>query len=213
MSFDRSQPRCSFCGRRPPEVGRMVAGPGAAYICDACLELCNDIMHDTAPFSAKALELASRPPVVIAAPQGLTGEASEGELPRPRAPWRTVNVELEQKQQGMLLLLHQIQFFEGYFEIHYLWMRPPLTAGFAFVPRIIFFVKDNTGMQWSGDRGGMLLARPDLASDPNHAVYQGSARFRPLPSNDARLLTIRAADPLGQFEDTPPRPWQFEVTI
>lgn len=213
MSFDRSQPRCSFCGRRPPEVGRMVAGPGAAYICDACLELCNDIMHDTAPFSAKALELASRPPVVIAAPQGLAGEASESELPRPRAPWRTVNVELEQKQQGMLLLLHQIQFFEGYFEIDYLWMRPPLTAGFAFVPRIIFFVKDNTGMQWNGDRGGMLLARPDLASDPNHAVYQGSARFRPLPSNDARLLTIRAADPLGQFEDIPPHPWQFEVTI
>ena len=211
MSFDRSQPRCSFCGRRPPEVGRMVAGPGAAYICDTCLELCNDIINDATPFSAKALELASRPPVVIAVPQGLEGEASE--LPRTRAPWRTVNVELEQKQQGMLLLLHQIQFFEEHFEIHYLWMRPPLTAGYAFVPRIIFFVKDNTGMQWNGDRGGMLLARPELASDPNHAVYQGSARFRPLPSNDARLLTIRAADPLGQFEDTPPRPWHFEVTI
>lgn len=214
MSFDRSQPRCSFCGRRPPEVGRMVAGPGAAYICDACLELCNDIINDATPFSAKALELASRPPVVIAAPQGLeSGVREGGEPPRARAPWRTVNVELEQKQQGMLLLLHQIQFFEEYFEIHYLWMRQPLTAGFAFVPRIIFFIKDNTGMQWNGDRGGMLLARPELASDPNHAVYQGSARFRPLPSNDARLLTIRAADPLGQFEDTPPRPWHFEVTI
>jgi len=47
----------------------MVAGPGAAYICDACLQLCNDILHDATPFSAKALELASRPPVVIAAPQ------------------------------------------------------------------------------------------------------------------------------------------------
>ncbi len=69
MSFDRSLARCSFCGRRPPEVHRMVAGPGAAYICDACLQLCNDILHDATPFSAKALELASRPPVVIAAPQ------------------------------------------------------------------------------------------------------------------------------------------------
>ncbi len=64
-----------------------------------------------------------------------------------------------------------------------------------------------------GDRGGMLLARPELADDANHAVYQGSARFRPLPSPDARLLTIRAADPLGQFEDTLPHPWEFEVTL
>jgi hypothetical protein len=211
MSFDRSQARCSFCGRRSPEVRRMVAGPGAAYICDTCLALCNEIINDPTPFSAKALELASRPPVVVAAPQGI--EPEPGEDSRPGEPWRTVNVELEQKQQGMILLLHQIQFFEEHFEIHYLWIRPPLTAGFAFVPRIIFFAKDNTGKQWAGDRGGMLLARPELVSDPNHAVYQGSARFRPLPSSDAHLLTIRAADPLGQFEDNPTRPWQFEITI
>ena len=71
MSFDRSVARCSFCGRRPPEVGRMVAGPGAAYICEACIQLCNEILHDTTLFSAKALELASRPPVVMAIPQEL----------------------------------------------------------------------------------------------------------------------------------------------
>ena len=86
-------------------------------------------------------------------------------------------------------------------------------GGFAFVPRLIFLVKDNTGTQWMGDRGGMLLARPELASDPSLAVYQGSARFRPLPPSNARILTIRAADPLGQFEDLVPTPWQFEVTL
>jgi len=68
MSSDRSLARCSFCGKRPPEVRRMIAGPGAAYICDACLQLCNEILNDPTPFSPKALELASRPPVVIAAP-------------------------------------------------------------------------------------------------------------------------------------------------
>ena len=209
MSFDRSLARCSFCGRRPPEVRRMVAGPGAAYICDACLELCEEILHDTTPFSAKALELASRPPIVIAAPQ----EIEHSPTTAPDMPQRTINIELEQKQNGMVLMLHQLLLYKNHFEIHYLWMRPPLTAGFAFVPRIIFFVKDNTGTQWMGDRGGMLLARPELASDPNHAVYQGSARFRPLPSPDARTLTIRATDPLGQFEDAPPSPWHFEITI
>lgn len=212
MSFDRSLARCSFCGRRPPEVRRMVAGPGAAYICDACLQLCNDILQDPTPFSARALELASRPPVVIAAPL----EQAQGASTIPAAstePVRTLTVELEQKQQGFVLLLHQIQFYEKHFEIHYLWIRPPLTAGFAFVPRLIFLLKDNTGTQWAGDRGGVLRTRSDLTSDPHYAVYQGSARFQPLPSPDARLLTVRAADPLGQFED-PPRPlWQFEITL
>ena len=209
MSFDRSLARCSFCGRRPPEVRHMVAGPGAAYICDACLQLCDEILHDPTPFSAKALELASRPPVVIAAPQ----ELEQSALKMPREPVRTITVELEQKQQGMVLMLHQMQMYEQHFELHYLWIRPPFTPGFAFVPRIIFFVKDNTGAQWTGDRGGMLLARPELASDPNRAVYQGSARFRPLPSTDAHILTIRAADPLAQFEDSAPNPWHFEITF
>lgn len=210
MTVDRSMARCSFCGRRPPEVQRMVAGPGAAYICDACLQLCNEILHDTAPFSAKALELASRPPVVIAAPQGLASETTQAQA---REPQRTIIVELEQKQQGMVLMLNQLQLYSDHFELHYLWMRPPFTTGFAFVPRIIFFVKDNTGTQWMGDRGGILFMRSELANDPNHAVYQGSARFRPLPSPDARLLTVRAADPLGQFEDSPPQPWEFEITL
>ncbi|HLQ30244.1 MAG TPA: ClpX C4-type zinc finger protein [Ktedonobacteraceae bacterium] len=209
MSFDRSLARCSFCGRRPPEVRRMVAGPGAAYICDACLQLCDEILHDTAPFSARALELASRPPVVVAAPQ----ELEQGTQMSPRKPVRSVTVELEQKQQGMVLMLHQLQFYEKHFELHYLWIRPPFMAGFAFVPRMIFLVKDNTGAQWTGDRGGMLLARPELVSNPNQAIYQGNARFRPLPSADAHTLTVRAADPLGQFDDPTPGPWQFEITF
>src|SRR5215475_8440311 len=135
MSSDRSLARCSFCGRRPPAVQRMVAGPGAAYICEECLHLCNEILADPMPFSARALELASRPPVVIAAPQepGKTRETSSS-----REPVRTIVIQLEQKQQGMTLMLHQLQLFAQHFELHYLWIRPPLTSGFAFVPRLIF---------------------------------------------------------------------------
>lgn len=212
MSLDRSLARCSFCGRRPPAVRRMIAGPGAAYICDACLHLCNEILDDPTPFSAKALELASRPPVVLAAPQALLPQ--EGTTSRAvQEPTRTITVELEQKQQGMTLLVRQLQFFQQHFEIQYLWIRPPLPTGFAFVPRLIFFLQDNTGTQWAGDRGGTLLARPELAWDADQAIYQGSARFRPLPSPEAGVLTVRAADPLSQFNETPPRPWQFEITF
>ena len=210
MSTDRSLARCSFCGKRPPEVKRMVAGPGAAYICDECLELCLEILHDPAPFSPKALEMASRPPVVIAAPQELL-TPSAGAVRREAQ--RTIIIELEQKQQDCTLMLREAQLYHEHFELHYVWIRPPFGAGYAFVPRIIFQVSDNLGNVWAGDRGGMLFARPELSSDPELAVYQGYARFSPLPTPDTRRLTIRAADPLGQFEQPPLQPWEFEVTM
>src|SRR5262249_42629881 len=138
MSFDRSLARCSFCGRHSSEVRRIVAGPGAAYICEECLQLCNEIISDSTPFSTKALELASRAPVVIAAPPSLDTDRSK--IPTSNEPLRSVTLELEQKQQGMTLILHQLHYYEERFELHYLWIRPPFTAGFAFVPRIIFFL-------------------------------------------------------------------------
>jgi len=211
MNMDRSQARCSFCGKRQPEVQHMVAGPGAAYICDLCLQLCNEILNDPSPFSAKALELAARPPIVVAAPQ----ESGLRDVPESsaRSPLRTINIELEQKQQDMTLMLHQLQLFQKHFELHYVWIRTPFQKGFAFVPRLIFLIQDNTGLQWAGDRGGVLLALPELSSDSYKAVYQGSARFSPLMSADASALMIRAVDPLGQFENPPLQPWKFEVTL
>jgi hypothetical protein len=189
----------------------MVAGPGAAYICESCLQLCNEILNDPSPFSAKALELAARPPVVIAAPQ----ESRRRGTPESpvTVPLRSITIELEQKQHDMTLMLQQLQLFQKHFELHYIWIRPPFQMGFAFVPRIIFLIEDNTGIQWAGDRGSVLLARPELSSDPYQAVYQGSAHFSPPLSADTRALTIRAADPLGQFEDPPLSSWQFEVTL
>ena len=35
--------QCSFCGKAPEEVQRLIAGP-TAYICDECIDLCNDIL-------------------------------------------------------------------------------------------------------------------------------------------------------------------------
>lgn len=36
---------CTFCGKSQEEVQKLVAGPGV-YICDECVELCNDILHE-----------------------------------------------------------------------------------------------------------------------------------------------------------------------
>ncbi len=43
---DRSgELRCSFCGKSQDEVKKLIAGP-TVYICDECVELCNDIIAE-----------------------------------------------------------------------------------------------------------------------------------------------------------------------
>jgi ATP-dependent Clp protease ATP-binding subunit ClpX len=40
-----SQLFCSFCGKNQEEVKKLIAGP-SVYICDECIELCNDIVAE-----------------------------------------------------------------------------------------------------------------------------------------------------------------------
>lgn len=56
--------KCSFCGKSQEQVKKLIAGPGA-YICNECVELCNEILEEElfevdaeAPEGAK---LGSRP--------------------------------------------------------------------------------------------------------------------------------------------------------
>lgn len=37
--------KCSFCGKSQRQVRKLIAGPGV-YICDECIELCNDIIAE-----------------------------------------------------------------------------------------------------------------------------------------------------------------------
>ncbi|MDT3735446.1 MAG: ATP-dependent Clp protease ATP-binding subunit ClpX [Denitratisoma sp.] len=55
---------CSFCGKSQHEVRKLIAGP-SVFICDECIELCNDIIRDE-----------------IAADHG--GKGAKGELPTPK---------------------------------------------------------------------------------------------------------------------------------
>jgi len=36
---------CSFCGKSQHEVRKLIAGP-SVFICDECVELCNDIIRE-----------------------------------------------------------------------------------------------------------------------------------------------------------------------
>ena len=55
---------CSFCGKSQHEVKKLIAGP-SVFICDECIELCNDIVRDE-----------------ISADQG--GKVAKSDLPTPK---------------------------------------------------------------------------------------------------------------------------------
>jgi len=42
---EKGQLKCSFCGKVQEQVKKLIAGPGV-YICDECVELCNEIIEE-----------------------------------------------------------------------------------------------------------------------------------------------------------------------
>ena len=62
-SKSRTTYTCSFCGKNQEQVRRLIAGPGAVYICDECVELCREIIHeDKSSPSRPKLPLQRIPP-------------------------------------------------------------------------------------------------------------------------------------------------------
>ena len=51
-SGGRVQYHCSFCGKNQDQVKRLIAGPGAVYICDECVDLCREIIVEEAGSAA-----------------------------------------------------------------------------------------------------------------------------------------------------------------
>ena len=47
--------KCSFCGKSQKQVKKLIAGPGV-YICDECIDLCNEIIEEE--FAATAEEIS-----------------------------------------------------------------------------------------------------------------------------------------------------------
>jgi ATP-dependent Clp protease ATP-binding subunit ClpX len=42
----RLQYQCSFCAKSQEQVKKLIAGPGAVYICDECVDLCREIIEE-----------------------------------------------------------------------------------------------------------------------------------------------------------------------
>ncbi len=52
---------CSFCGKSQHEVKKLIAGP-SVFVCDECIELCNEIIRDELPATTEAKDAASELP-------------------------------------------------------------------------------------------------------------------------------------------------------
>ena len=74
--------KCSFCGKTQKQVKKLIAGPGV-YICDECIELCNDIIEE---------EL------------GESQEVSFEELPKPREIFEFLNDYVIGQEQAKKIL-------------------------------------------------------------------------------------------------------------
>lgn len=85
MSKYDSHLKCSFCGKSQEQVRKLIAGPGV-YICDECVELCNEIL-DEELFDANAVQQApsSRPQSAPSPKRRVrTGRAPLSSVPKPR---------------------------------------------------------------------------------------------------------------------------------
>lgn len=51
---------CSFCGKSQNEVKKLIAGP-SVFVCDECIELCNDIIREEAQDKPAATEVKKLP--------------------------------------------------------------------------------------------------------------------------------------------------------
>ena len=56
----RVQYHCSFCGKNQDQVKRLIAGPGAVYICDECVDLCQEIINEESQAGKAAAAKAQR---------------------------------------------------------------------------------------------------------------------------------------------------------
>ena len=53
--------RCSFCGKEKNKTKKLIAGPDGIFICDECIELCNDMMAKT-PSNSPAEQIELKKP-------------------------------------------------------------------------------------------------------------------------------------------------------
>ncbi len=86
MSKYDSHLKCSFCGKSQEQVRKLIAGPGV-YICDECVELCNEILDEELIEEGAVVSSPTTPSNPEAKPpkkrKSKAGGISFGNIPKP----------------------------------------------------------------------------------------------------------------------------------
>ena len=56
MSTTQNDYLCSFCSKPQAQVKRLIAGPDRVFICDECVELCQQIISEETPENIEDLD-------------------------------------------------------------------------------------------------------------------------------------------------------------
>lgn len=84
MSKYDSHLKCSFCGKSQEQVRKLIAGPGV-YICDECVDLCNEILDEELfDSSATAPQPVPRREPSAEKRKSRSSNISLNQLPKPR---------------------------------------------------------------------------------------------------------------------------------
>ena len=60
--------KCSFCGKPQGQVRKMISGPSGVYICDECIEICNDIIMEEFEDDTEDFTIADNPDINLLKP-------------------------------------------------------------------------------------------------------------------------------------------------
>ncbi len=84
MSKYDSHLKCSFCGKSQEQVRKLIAGPGV-YICDECVDLCNEILDEELfETGGSVSQPAQRRDQVPEKRRTRVGNLSLSQIPKPR---------------------------------------------------------------------------------------------------------------------------------
>jgi ATP-dependent Clp protease ATP-binding subunit ClpX len=83
MSKYDSHLKCSFCGKSQEQVRKLIAGPGV-YICDECVDLCNEILDEELFDSSAAPQPVPRREQAPEKRRSRSADISLNQIPKPR---------------------------------------------------------------------------------------------------------------------------------
>ena len=82
---------CSFCGKSQHEVKKLIAGP-SVFICDECIDLCNEIIRDELPALAEGKQARSDLPTPAEIKGNLDNYVIGQEKAKRTLRWRSTTI-------------------------------------------------------------------------------------------------------------------------